>query len=258
MNRYYILYADLFERYYPEAPAFERRARARRCAFHLQLVAENLGTQGTKLCDLCGLFGDFASGCAAAGMDATFVDDFADPCHADGSDIRFGIHRQYGAKAVKRDVIREGIDFPEDTFDAITCFGSMEHWHHSPKALFGQVVRALKPGGLFVLSAPNCVDIGKRISVPLGRGSWSSIQSWYNEPVFRGHVREPCVADLRYIARDMGLGQVQIFGRNWAASLSRNRLIRLGAPIADAVLRLAPSLCLSIYMMGRKSPSRSV
>lgn len=204
------------------------------------------------MCDIGGLFGDFTSGCAAVGMDATFIDDFRDECHADRSDERFRIHEEYGAKAIQRDVIVEGIDFPGESFDAFTCFATMEHWHHSPKTLFGQVMRALKPGGLFLLSAPNGVDIYKRITVPLGLASWSSMEAWYDQPVFRNHVREPSLKDLRYIARDMGLRNVRLFGRSWGPYLSRHSLIRASAPAVDSLLRFIPGLCLSIYMMGRK------
>jgi hypothetical protein len=48
----------------------------------------------------------------------------------------------------------------------------MEHWHHSPKRLFRQVSdKLLKPGGRFVLAVPNCVNLRKRLSVPLGVGA---------------------------------------------------------------------------------------
>ena len=33
---------------------------------------------------------------------------------------------------------------------------------------------------------------------------------WYEPELFRGHVREPDVDDLRYIARDMGLEDVVV------------------------------------------------
>ena len=185
-------------------------------------------------------------------MDASFIDDFQDPCHADPHDPRRKIHLEYGAQAIRRDVIAEGLDFPAESFDAFTCFGTMEHWHHSPKALFAQVRQALKPEGLFVLSTPNCVDLYRRITVPLGISGWTRLEEWYEHPVFRGHVREPSLKDLRYIARDMGLRDVRLFGRNWNLFLSRSGLVRTLAPAVDRTLRLVPGVCLSIYMTGRK------
>ena len=69
--------------------------------------------------------------------------------------------------------------------------------------------------GLFVLGVPNRVNLRKRVFVPFGYGKWSSMKDWYESPVFRGHVREPDVDDLRYIARDLHLRDWQVFGRNW-------------------------------------------
>ena len=62
----------------------------------------------------------------------------------------------------------------------------MEHWHNSPKKLFHEVMAKLKKGGIFILSSPNCHNLRKRISVPLGYGKWSSMEGWYEEEKFRG------------------------------------------------------------------------
>jgi len=97
----------------------------------------------------------------------------------------------------------------------------MEHWHHSPKAFFHRVTRSLRPGGLFLLCGPNSVNLRKRFSVPFGRSNWSSMEDWYEQQVFRGHVREPNVNDLRHIARDLGLVVISVFGRNWLGRDSR-------------------------------------
>ena len=128
----------------------------------------------------------------------------------------------------------------------------MEHWHHSPKALFGHLMRALRPGGLFFLGVPNCVNLRKRITVPLGRGKWSTMADWYEPPRFRGHVREPDIDDLRYIARDLGLREVRIIGRNWLGYQSRRRWARALVSIVDRPLQQRPSLCSDIYLLGRK------
>src|SRR5690606_24685391 len=120
------------------------------------------------------------------------------------------------------------------------------------KELFHQVIDKLRPGGAFILGAPNCVNLRKRITTPLGWGKWSALADWYEQPVFRGHVREPDVADLRYIAADMGLRDVEIFGRNWIGHLSPNPLVRAATFVLDRPLRLAPSLCADLYMIGQK------
>ena len=128
----------------------------------------------------------------------------------------------------------------------------MEHWHNSPKRLFRSLASALKGGGLFIIGSPNCVNLRKRITVPFGVGKWSQIEDWYETERFRSHVREPDIADLRYIASDLGLEEVKIIGRNWTGYRSRFRVARMITPVIDRILRLRPSLCSDIYMVGRR------
>jgi len=207
-----------------------------------------------EICDLGGGLGLFSIGCAAYGMKRTvLVDDFDDPVnHRVGASI-LDLHRSLGVEVISCDVVETGILDITGNFDIITTFDSMEHWHHSPKRLFHEVVEKLNPGGAFVLGVPNCVNIRKRITVPLGIGKWSGMQEWYEADKFRGHVREPDVSDLRYIARDMGLVDIKIYGRNWLGYYSASQAIRFATKIMDYPLRLKPSLCSDIYMIGRKA-----
>ena len=136
----------------------------------------------------------FSLGCAALGVKrSVLVDDFADNvAGGKGTDNPvLNLHKEHGVEIVSSDVAIDGMSKINGTFDAITCFDSFEHWHNSPKETFHQVLARLKPGGVFILSGPNSVNLRKRITVPLGKGNWSQMRDWYEEPVFRGHVREP-------------------------------------------------------------------
>ncbi|GBE00015.1 bifunctional 3-demethylubiquinone-9 3-methyltransferase/ 2-octaprenyl-6-hydroxy phenol methylase [bacterium BMS3Abin07] len=207
-----------------------------------------------EICDLGGGIGLFSIGCAAYGMKRTvLIDDFDDSVnHRVGASI-LDLHKGHGVEVISRDVVEEGIHDIAGNFDIITTFDSMEHWHHSPKNLFHEVIDKLKPGGVFVLGVPNCVNMRKRITVPLGIGKWSGMQEWYEVDKFRGHVREPDVNDLKYIARDMELVDVTIYGRNWLGYYSANQAIRFATKITDYPLRLKPSLCSDIYLVGKKA-----
>ena len=103
-----------------------------------------------------------------------------------------------------------------------------------------------------MLGVPNCVNLRKRIMVPCGFGAWSLMKDWYEPPVFRGHVREPSVGDLRYIAQDMNLTNVSILGRNWLGYVSRYKTVRAITPLVDGFLAHFPSLCADIYLLGTK------
>jgi SAM-dependent methyltransferase len=224
-----------------------------RIAFNVRLAVNGDDPRAISICDIGGGVGLFSVGCAALGMNALLVDDFADPVNRRVGDSIFVTHKKYGVRILSRNVITDGLADISERFDVVTSFDSMEHWHHSPKALFRLVAdQLLKPGGRFVLGVPNCVNLRKRLSVPFGIGKWSRMEEWYEEPEFRGHVREPDVADLRYIALDMGLRDVEILGRNWLGHGSRSRLVRLVTRVADRPLQMFPSLCADLYMTGTR------
>lgn len=221
-------------------------------AFELGVIRAWQGEGPLALCDVGGGLNLFTPACAALGWRAILVDDFDDSVNHEYGDAAFAAHRRHGVEVVRRDVVEHGLDLPPASLDVVTLFDTMEHWHHSPKRVFHALMKLLKPGGLFFLGGPNCVNLRKRITVPLGRGKWSTMQAWYEADRFRGHVREPDVADLHYMARDMGLADVRIMGRNWAGRNSPNPVIRLATRAVDHVLRVRPSLCSDIYLLGRR------
>jgi len=245
---------------YPKSMVDDQKRDIPRMAFNIELSVESSQQKSPNemaICDIGGGVGLFSVGCAAFGFKRTvLVDDFNDSInHQLGTSI-LDLHRNHGVEVISRDVVAEGIRDIEGQFDVITSFDSVEHWHNSPKKVFAEVVEKLKPNGIFVLAVPNCVNLRKRITFPLGIGKWSSMQEWYEAEVFRGHVREPDVGDLKYIARDMNLADVKIYGRNWAAGYNSSKpAVRRVAKIIDFPLRLRPSLCSHIYLVGRKSQS---
>jgi hypothetical protein len=75
-------------------------------------------------------------------------------------------------------------------------------------------LESLRPGGVFIMSIPN--------------------------------ERPRSVATLRALAKALYLRRVRIVGRNW--TVRRRYLYRL----ADHILRLRPSLCANLYLIGHK------
>lgn len=242
---------------YPEEVAPEQIRDITRIAFNIRMALESVSPKDPseiELCDLGGGIGLFSAGCAALGVKRTvLVDDFSDAINQRLGGSILDLHRRLGVEVVSRDVVASGIMDIEGSFDVITTFDSMEHWHHSPKRLFGEVVAKLKPDGVFVLGVPNRANLRKRIALLIGKGSWSHMQDWYEAETFRGHVREPDVDDLMYISRDLGLVDSAIHGRNWLGYHSSNPMLRLAAKITDYPLRLRPAWCSDLYLKGRKS-----
>ena len=237
---------------YPPEMVAEQRESVERIAFNIGLALDGCRLEDTSICDIGGGVGLFSIGCKAIGCRrSVLVDDFGDDVNRAFGEPVLEPHRRRGVEIVSRDVISAGLG-TAGPFDVVTTFDSMEHWHHSPKPLFKEIVHELKPGGRFVLGVPNCVNLRKRITVPLGYGKWSSFEEWYGVQRFRGHVREPDVADLRSIANDMKLKNVRIVGMNWTGYASPSRLVRAGTRLVDVPLRLFPTLCGDIYLVGEK------
>jgi SAM-dependent methyltransferase len=241
---------------YPQDLAEAQCRDVARIAFNIKIAliaSKPKPIHNLEICDLGGGIGLFSVGCAAYGLKrSVLVDDFDDSINHRVGESILGLHRRYGVEVHSRDVVREGIGDLEGYFDIITTFDSMEHWHNSPKKLFHEVVEKLKPGGVFVLGVPNCVNMRKRLTVPFGVGKWSGIDEWYEAETFRGHVREPDLADLKYIASDMGLASIKLYGRNWLGYASSKPAVRFATKLMDYPLRAYPALCSDIYLVGRK------
>jgi 2-polyprenyl-3-methyl-5-hydroxy-6-metoxy-1,4-benzoquinol methylase len=218
--------------------------------FEITLVARAVGA-GARVGDVGGGISLLAPSLATLGYRCLLVDDFADRWHQENRDA-LEIHRKAGVEIHSADITADSFELENETFDAIVSFDVIEHLHNSPRRLLQKLVAALRPGGVLVIGTPNCVNLRKRITTPLGIGKWSLMSEWYDAPTFRGHVREPDVKDLQYIAKDLGLADWEIIGRNWLGYTSRFALVRVLTPIADRVLRLRPSLCANLYLVGRR------
>lgn len=220
-------------------------------AFQVALATEGV-PRGATIADIGAGHSLFPPACAALGYHALCVDDFSDVGDLSLlAETETLVHRPLGVKMVTRDILADGVDFPASSLDVVTTFATLEHLHHSPKRLLHQLMTALKPGGRFVIGVPNVENLRKRLGSPFGI-TWSHISDWYEKDTFRGHVREPNVGDLHYIARDLGLVDVTLYGRNWIGYISPKPWVRALTPYADRLLQHWPSLCSDIYVVGRR------
>ncbi len=250
-----------FEGYRPMIELDERNE------FYLRLLAEQgLLESGKHLVDLGAGLSVFGPVCHAHGMHVTLVDDFGG-----GGGVELGQHiediplldvfeRQFGLGVVRESFLERPLPIPDASVDVITCFHSLEHWHHSPKRLFREIVRILKPGGFLVLATPNAVNIRKRFYVLAGRSNWPLLGDWYHlgDPIYRGHVREPVIRDLQQIMQWNGFEVIGTHGRNFIGRRSKALaflplgIVNAVAKWSDRLLRFFPSLCSDIHVIGRK------
>lgn len=236
------------QRCYPPEILESTLVQTERDTFKIELIANRVPV-GARVCDIGGGLGPPIIVCKLLGMDATLIDDFRDDINLSLGEAQWGAFRKYGVRVIEQDAFNGGLRLDE-SFDAITCFAAIEHQHNSPKRALHSMMDHLVPGGLFIVSGPNAVDIMKRIQTPLGTAQWSGMDEWYEAKEFRGHVRELRLPDFHYIARDLGLVDCEIIGRNWIWNrdgIKKTILKNLGV-----LLQRWPSVCTEIFMIGRK------
>lgn len=236
--------------------------------FYLQLLHENgLLQPGQHLVDLGAGASTFGPVARALGMEVTIADDFAGGCgeveleHPDKKrQLLAGWKDQLGIRVLEGDILTQPLGLETASVDVVTSINSLEHWHHSPKRLFREIVRVLKPRGHLILVTPNAANLRKRFDALRGRNIWDRLEWWYHDgdPVFRGHVREPIITDLRQLMEWNNIEPIAVHGRNFLGRYSKalefipSRLLESGVMGLDRLLRFFPTLCSDIHVVGRK------
>jgi SAM-dependent methyltransferase len=64
--------------------------------------------------------------------------------------------------------LNEGIDFPDNFFDAVTCIATIEHIF-DPYFVVGEIHRVLKDRGIFIAGVPNIAYVKHRICLLFGK-----------------------------------------------------------------------------------------
>lgn len=247
---------------HPQEPSLDDRN-----TFYLEILARHGALQpGNHLVDLGAGLSIFGPMVRKLGMQVTLVDDFGG-----GGGVLHGqrpeeikvlelFREQLGIQIITQNFVEEPLTLPSASVDAITCFHSLEHWHNSPKRLFREITRILRPGGFLVLATPNAVNLRKRAYVIMGRNNFPVLRAWYDEgdPVYRGHVREPIIRDLQQMMEWNNFKVVGTYGRNFIGRKSK-ALAGLPAPLVNGVaifsekiLRFFPTLCSDIHVVGQK------
>jgi len=216
-------------------------------------------TDGGTVVDIGGSSGFHASILARLGMKAICVDNFKIRERGNINDSFYNhdlaaeqVAVEFGVEFIHADLLHWTPPFPNSSIDVVMSIDNIEHLHHSPRNLYMQLVRRLRPGGLFLLGGPNAANLLKRVRVPLGRNIYSQLEEWYMHKQFIGHVREPVVSDLIFIAEDLNLKLISIAGRNWLGLIKLPNAIRGPAQIFSGLLELFPTLCSDIYMLAKK------
>lgn len=238
-----------------------------RLVFYFRLVHQaGALLPGGHLMDLGGGLSAFGPVARVLGMKVTIVDDFAggggieqDTVDAARRIIE-GWRTRLGIRVVEQDFVAQPLPLETSSVDVVTCFHSLEHWHHSPKRLFREIARVLRPRGVLVIATPNAANLRKRIYALAGKNVYPRLNEWYHDgdPVFRGHVREPVIRDLHQLLVWNDFEVLGTYGRNFIGSASEAlaflppKIVKALAAGSGSILRFFPTLCSDIHVVGRK------
>ncbi len=91
--------------------------------------------------------------------------------------------------------------FPDAHFDLVLCMEIIEHLVYSPTHMLAEAHRVLRPGGRFLLSTPNAVDVRRTLAPLLNR---SSAFHYSGYGVYGRHNREFTVDELELLCEACG------------------------------------------------------
>lgn len=238
-----------------------------RNTLYIELLArEGVVCQGNSVVDIGAGLSALGPMLRALGLRVTLVDDFGGGGGVElGGDHALGRvlgrFRDFGLTVIEQDLLSSPLPISDASVDAVVSFHSLEHWHHSPRPLFSEVTRILKPGGALIIGCPNVANLRKRLWLLAGKTNLSSLHEWYvdGEPEFRGHVREPTVKELRKLLEWNGFAVQRVVGRNFLGEDSKalgsappfDQAPRYLLRVIDPFLRLRPSLCTDIHVVAR-------
>jgi 2-polyprenyl-3-methyl-5-hydroxy-6-metoxy-1,4-benzoquinol methylase len=96
---------------------------------------------------------------------------------------------KFGVQPYTCDIQREAIPLPDASQDLVSAFAVIEHLSR-PHVLLAEIKRLLKPGGLLVVTTPNCAHLRNRLRLFFGKSPYGHpCPDFYSDPFF-GHYRE--------------------------------------------------------------------
>lgn len=112
--------------------------------------------------------------------------------------------RRYGPDGITchpAELMRDPLPVRKDYFDCILLNEVIEHFPLAPDFFMSQVIAALKPGGVLLLSVPNFARSEKRLALLFGRNPQDQMDGRY---VYYAHHREPVMEECCSLIRRCG------------------------------------------------------
>jgi SAM-dependent methyltransferase len=168
-------------------------------------------------------------------------------CYRDhGIDVRYGDLFQIfdGDSATKR------LPYADESFDAIACWETMEHFNFNPVPFVRELHRVTRKGGVVCITVPNLAKLDKRLKLARGRSMETSIDAYFanaDSKFYGFHWREYTLAEITELFRRVGFGielsrHLQTFENRPVGALGKCK--RLFASAWTSVFPGGGALCL--------------
>lgn len=170
----------------------------------LKLLDRNGLIEGKHILDMGSGVGIMAIAFSRFGARVIGIDKFIfpsggeNPYRVSGFEKLEQLWRDNGVRIIEGDIINKPLPFEDELFDVVNFDATIEHLVESPKQLFSEVHRVLKPGGVFLVTTPNLANLLRRIRFVFGFSPYWDIKDYFESyPHFTGHRREFTVYELR-------------------------------------------------------------
>lgn len=145
--------------------------------------------------------------------------------------------------------------FPSDHFDLINCDAFIEHLDESPRKLFLQMRKLVKPGGFILITTPNLTSLLKRVRFLCGLSCMWDFNDYWKSEMFLGHRREFTVFELKEMCQKSGFKMVVAYTKN-VYPTGKVKKIGMSSKIIRSIIRLFSKLIPDsgevIYLLAQK------
>lgn len=201
-------------------------------------------------------------GCGIGGL-TTYVRGRVGASRAVGIDLddeRLARAAERDVETIKADLGSERLDLEDATFDLAMSFGALEHivWYDT---MFSEAARLIRPGGWFLLSAPNLGSYVNRAALLMGYQPRDIEVSWEVAtgmlPAYRradsqgkplGHVHSTTLRSMTELLEHFGF---EIVVKSGFSPDFGSRLLK----VFDRTVGLVPSLSRRFIVLARRTPS---
>lgn len=144
------------------------------------------------------------------------------------------------------DLSRVDLPYEDAFFDVLSFSETLEHLNFNPLPVIMEFHRVLKPGGLVVVTTPNALRLGKRLSFLAGRSVFADLETLCKGDAYSVHFREYSLRELCNLLEWGGFVIVQRQTRYLYPSAGVRKLAK------RTIETLIPSLAGNLFVVGQK------